>query len=129
MKNWSNSTAPMMNTKLKRGDIINIDLEPVKQSETGKIRPCAVISNNIQNQHSPVIIIAVLTEWNEKKERIPVCLTLDKSTKGLKKKSVIDCGQIRTVSKKRIKGNPIANLSTDQLIGLEKALKISLSLS
>ncbi len=47
--------------KIKRGDIYNINLDPVKDNETGKTRPCVVVSNNIQNQYSPIIIIAIIT--------------------------------------------------------------------
>ncbi len=32
--------------KLKRGTIIDVNLDPIKGSETGKIRPCVVVTNN-----------------------------------------------------------------------------------
>jgi mRNA interferase MazF len=114
---------------LTRGDIVNIDLNPVKSNETGKIRPCVIISNDVQNRYSPVIIIAIITEWNEKKDKIPVCVSIEPTTIiGITKKSIIDCGQIRTVSKKRIKGDVIGNISFKSITKMNKALKISLDL-
>ena len=34
-------------TTLRRGLIIDVDLEPIKGSETGKTRPCIIVTNNI----------------------------------------------------------------------------------
>ncbi|MGI0480621.1 type II toxin-antitoxin system PemK/MazF family toxin [Geminocystis sp. CENA526] len=35
---------------LERGMIIDVNLEPKKGSETGKIRPCIIVTNNTYNQ-------------------------------------------------------------------------------
>jgi len=32
---------------IKSGMVIDIDLNPVKGSETGKIRPCIVVTNDV----------------------------------------------------------------------------------
>ena len=37
-------------TALKRGMIIDVNLDPTKGSETGKIRPCIVVTNDIYNE-------------------------------------------------------------------------------
>jgi mRNA interferase MazF len=34
-------------SELYRGLIIDVDLEPTEGSETGKIRPCIIVTNNI----------------------------------------------------------------------------------
>ncbi len=34
-------------TMLKRGMIIDVNLDPTKGSETGKVRPCVVVTNDI----------------------------------------------------------------------------------
>ena len=52
----------------QRGDIFLANLEPVKGSEQGGIRPVLVIQNNIYNKHSPVLIIAALTSKIFEKE-------------------------------------------------------------
>ena len=54
----------------KRGMIANFDLNPTKGSETGKIRPCIVVTNDIYNARLTVIQVVPLTEWSVKKSRI-----------------------------------------------------------
>ncbi len=55
---------------LKRGMIIDVNLDPIKGSETGKIRPCVVVTNDNYNERVPVIQVVPITEWSEKKARI-----------------------------------------------------------
>ncbi|MBW8049543.1 MAG: hypothetical protein FVQ77_04240 [Cytophagales bacterium] len=38
-----------MRKDLKRGMLITVNLNPVKGSETGKIRPCIIVTNDIYN--------------------------------------------------------------------------------
>ena len=54
---------------IKRGMVIDIDLNPVKGSETGKIRPCIVVTNDVYNQRIPVIQVVPITSWNEKNHK------------------------------------------------------------
>lgn len=35
---------------IKRGMVIDINLEPVKGSETGKTRPCIIVTNDVYNE-------------------------------------------------------------------------------
>jgi mRNA-degrading endonuclease toxin of MazEF toxin-antitoxin module len=41
--------------KLKRGMIIDVNLDPTLGSETGKIRPCIIVTNNTYNERVLVI--------------------------------------------------------------------------
>jgi mRNA interferase MazF len=59
-----------MTNQLKRGMITTVDLKPTKDSETGKIRPCVVVTNDVYNQRVPVIQVVSITEWNDKKAHI-----------------------------------------------------------
>jgi mRNA interferase MazF len=34
---------------IERGMVIDINLDPVQGSETGKVRPCVVVTNDIYN--------------------------------------------------------------------------------
>ncbi|MFC1829686.1 type II toxin-antitoxin system PemK/MazF family toxin, partial [Thermodesulfobacteriota bacterium] len=36
-------------TVLKRGMVIDVNLEPTLGSETGKVRPCVIVTNDIYN--------------------------------------------------------------------------------
>ena len=57
-------------SRLTRGMVIDVNLNPTKGSETGKIRPCVIVTNNTYNARLPVIQVVPLTAWSEKKARI-----------------------------------------------------------
>ncbi|MBW1803763.1 MAG: type II toxin-antitoxin system PemK/MazF family toxin, partial [Deltaproteobacteria bacterium] len=76
-------------SKLRRGMVIDINLDPVKGSETGKIRPCVIVTNNTYNARVPVIQVVPLTGWNVRKARIITNVEIvPSSLNGLTKKSV-----------------------------------------
>ena len=83
---------------LTRGMIIDANLNPIKGSETGKIRPCVVVTNNTYNERVPVIQVVPITEWNEKKARILTNVEIEPtSDNGLTKLSIADCLQTRPI--------------------------------
>jgi mRNA interferase MazF len=83
---------------LQRGQIIDVDLEPTKGSETVKIRPCIIVTNDIYNARVPVIQVVPITQWSEKKIRIVTNVDLEPSTgNGLTKRSIADCLQTRPI--------------------------------
>jgi len=61
----------MTTSQVRRGDIHYANLDPVVGRETGKTRPVLVIQNDIGNIYSPTTIVAVITEYSEKKHPIP----------------------------------------------------------
>ncbi len=82
----------------KRGDIIDINLNPTKGSETGKIRPCIVVTNNIYNAKVPILQVVPLTNWSEKKSLILSNITIEQTRQNfLTKKSIADCLQTRPI--------------------------------
>jgi len=84
--------------KIRRGDVYHANVDPVTGSETGKTRPVLVIQNDIGNKYSPTTIVAVITDYSEKKESYPICVAIKKG-KGLKKDSIVNLSQIRTIDK------------------------------
>jgi mRNA interferase MazF len=85
-------------TTIKRGMIIDVNLNPTKGSETGKIRPCVVVTNNTYNERVPVIQIVPITEWNEKKARILTNVEIEPTEENnLTKLSIADCLQTRPI--------------------------------
>jgi len=73
-------------SKLQRGMVITVNLDPTKGSETGKIRPCIIVTNNTYNQRVPVIQVVPITAWSPKKSRIITNVTLEpNATNGLSK--------------------------------------------
>lgn len=110
---------------IKRGMVIDINLNPVKGSETGKIRPCVVVTNDVYNQLIPVIQIVPITSWNEKKSQIQTNISLEPSKEnGLTKKSIADCLQTRPIDYKyrlvKIRGQ----ISNNNLLEIDRALKL-----
>ncbi len=114
--------------QVKRGDIYYANLDPVMGRETGKTRPVLVIQNDIGNVYSPTTIVAVITEYSDKKASYPICVAIKKDN-GLKKDSIVNLSQIRTVDKRRLITPKTATLSKDFMKKVDKALKNSLALS
>lgn len=85
-------------TQLRRGMVIDLDLNPTKGSETGKIRPCIVVTNDIYNAKVPVIQVVPVIAWSEKKARILTNVEIEPSDlNGLSKRSIADCLQTHPV--------------------------------
>jgi mRNA interferase MazF len=117
-------------TEIRRGMIIDVNLDPTLGSETGKVRPCVVVTNNLYNARVPVIQVVPITEWTEKKAQIMTNVTLiPASENGLSKKSVADCLQTRPIDHRfrlvRVRGQ----LSPKNLQDIDRALKIIFALS
>ena len=90
-----------MKTKLERGMVIDVNLDPTVGSETGKIRPCVIVTNDVYNQIVPVIQVVPLTNWNSKKAKIKTNITIEPSAKnGLTKQSIADCLQTRPIDRR-----------------------------
>lgn len=118
-----------MNT-LKRGLVIDVDLDPKKGSETGKVRPCVIVTNNIYNERVPVIQVVPITGWTEKKNRIKTNVKLLPSDEnGLSKQSIADCLQTRPIDYRirmvRIRGE----LTIQDMIRIDESLKAVYGLS
>ena len=111
---------------IERGDIVLVDLDPVKGSEQGGTRLCVIIQNNTGNIYSPTTIIAPITATRFNKE-FPTNINLSRENYYLDKDSTILLNQIKTIDNKRI----IKKLGyLDQLImqKVNLAIKISLNL-
>ena len=112
--------------KVKRGDIILANLEPVVGSEQGRIRPVLVIQNDIINENSPTTIIAPITSKIYTKE-FPTNVEMEPEDSKLKARSTVLLNQIRTIDKSRIK-KKISELSSGTMHKVDFAIRISLDL-
>ena len=78
--------------------VIDVNLDPTKGSETGKVRPCVIVTNNTYNERVPVVQVVPLTAWSARKARIVTNVEIEPSSRnGLTKRSVADCLQTRPV--------------------------------
>jgi mRNA interferase MazF len=111
-------------TALRRGQIIDVDLDPTKGSETGKIRPCIIVTNNVYNARVPVIQVVPITEWSEKKARIVTNIELESAPEnGLTKRSIADCLQTRPIDHRQRLVRVRGQLSSEDLAKVDRALK------
>ena len=85
--------------EIKRNEIYYADLNPVKGSEQGGIRPVLVIQNDTGNKHSPTTIVAAITS-KEEKAKLPTHVEVVSC--GVERKSLALLEQIRTIDKSRL---------------------------
>lgn len=110
--------------KLKRGMVIDVNLDPTLGAEKGKTRPCAIVTNDIYNARVPVIQVVPITEWNEKKGQIITNVVIEpSSTNGLSKKSVADCLQTRPIDHRFRLVKVRGNLDDESMRKIDQALK------
>lgn len=111
--------------EIKKGQIYYADLSPVVGSEQGGCRPVLVIQNDIGNKYSPTTIVAVITT-RKTKANLPTHIWLNAEC-GLPKESMVECEQVRTLDKRRLK-EFMGQVSDEVLKEIDKGLKISFAL-
>ncbi|NUO79471.1 type II toxin-antitoxin system PemK/MazF family toxin [candidate division KSB1 bacterium] len=117
-------------SSLKRGMVIDVNLDPTLGSETGKIRPCVIVTNDFYNARVPVIQVVPITEWNEKKGRIITNVVLESNpTSGITKKSVADCLQTRPIDHRFRLDKIRGKLDDESMRKIDQALKRIFNLS
>lgn len=112
--------------RVKRGDVYYADLNPVKGSEQGGVRPVLIIQNNVGNKFSPTVIISAITS-KINKAKLPTHVEIGASDNELKNDSVILLEQIRTIDKRRLQ-RWVTKLENSILNKVDEALEISLGL-
>jgi len=111
---------------LKRGDIILVDLEPVKGSEQRKTRPAIVIQNDVGNKHAPTTIVAALTSSYD--ELYPTDVELKASQENVDKDCKVLLNQIFTVDINARAIKKLGNVSSEKIKEINKSIEISLGL-
>lgn len=115
--------------KVRRGDVVLVNLDPVIGHEIGNQRPAVVVQNDVGNRFSPTVIVAAVTNYSEKKAAFPICVPVKPGEGGLKKRSIVNTSQIRTIDRRRIAGTRLGRLGPDTMLMLDEALGVSLGLS
>jgi mRNA interferase MazF len=108
-----------------RGQIYYVDWGEESEGVMEKARPSLIVQNDVGNRNSPYVIVAAIHHETDK--RLPVTVPVPKGTAGLQKNSMIDCGFIYTIPQEAL-GNFLGALSTDYMMKVDKALKISFAL-
>ena len=120
LKAWKGKT-------LKIGDIVWVNLDPSVGDEIKKKRP-VVILNNGHEKHLRLAIVVPVTNWSEIWDNNPFFVSLDPSKQnGLKKKSAVDCLQVRAVSHQRVLDR-LGTVTPSELTQIKKALALILDI-
>lgn len=108
-----------------RGDIWSINLNPTVGSEQAGIRPALVVSVDKFN-HGPAGLVVVLPITSKDKNQ-PIHVPVKPPEVGLSTLSFIKCGDIRSVSKQRLK-QYCGAVSAQTMAEVEKRIRILLNL-
>ena len=118
-----------MNTKLhpavRRGGIFYADKGVNVGSEQNGMRPVLVLQNDVGNEHSPTIIVAVLTS-KVKKMYMPTHVYVG-ARSGLTEESVVLTEQLSTIDRRRLRGY-VGSVDRPTMKKVEQAIHISLGL-
>lgn len=109
-----------------RGDIVWVDFGDTVGSEQGGIRPAVVIQNEKGNQHSPCLIVAIMTSKDKKPMVTHVSINPSSET-GLKRPTTTMMEQVRTIDKSRVIGWS-GKLGERMMECIDKAIAASLGL-
>ncbi len=89
----------MATLTITRGDIVYADLRGAEGAEKRGVRPCLIVQNDVGNKHSPLTIVAPITDRRQLKQ-LPVQVPVDASDLGpWAKDSVVECGHLRTLDR------------------------------
>jgi len=105
---------------------VRVRLDPVEGSEQGGDRPALILSPDVINEHSPVVLVASIT--SQKAEKIyPFEASIQPPDGGMKKASKVMLMQLRSIDKRRITGSYGALLPAT-MEAVEEALRIATGL-
>ena len=110
--------------EIKRSEIYYADLNPVKGSEQGGVRPVLIIQNDKGNKHSPTTIVAAITSKLDK-HRLPTHVGVKMD--GLPLNSLVLLEQICTMDKSRIL-EYVGILDDETMVRVDAALIISVGI-
>jgi mRNA interferase MazF len=106
---------------IKQGDVFWVNFDPAVDAEAKKTRPAVVVSNDINNEHSPIVSIAPITSKVTRVYSFEV--ELPEGTANLPSRSKIMVNQTRAVDKARLV-QPVGRLSDTLIAQVKKALKL-----
>jgi mRNA interferase MazF len=106
---------------IRRGEVFLVNVDPTLEAEARKSRPAVVISNDINNAHSPILSIAPITSNITKVYSFEV--EIPSGTVGLKTRSKIMVNQTRAVDKLRLIKR-LGQLPAPIMKDVDRALKL-----
>lgn len=115
---------------MRRGEIVTVDLDPVRGSESSKTRPAVIVSNDTANSTAERLgrgVITVVPVTSSTGRVYPFQVRLPAGETGLARESKAQAEQVRSVAVERV-GRRVGRLPAGLLAELDRALRIHLSL-
>lgn len=109
----------MKSVEVKRGDIWFVELERMQGNVIYGMRPAVVVSNDRTNRHAEIVTVIPLT--SAKKHPLPCHVAV--AGYGLERESVALTEQIVTISKECLRWRLGTLAGTEEMRGIELALK------
>ncbi|MDY6854193.1 MAG: type II toxin-antitoxin system PemK/MazF family toxin [Thermodesulfobacteriota bacterium] len=109
----------------RRGEVWMVNWNPARGSEQAGMRPALIIQNDIGNEKAPTTIVAAISNTVR---LYPMNVEIRSPEGGLKCSSIIKTSQILTISKERLEKR-LGSLSIEKMVEVDRAIKLSLSLS
>ena len=106
----------------QKGEIYWVDLNPTKGGETRKRRPGLIVSNNIGNEFSKVVMIAPITSNVSRIYPTEAKAVVDG------KKAKVMLHQCRAVDKSRL-SKKLGEVDLNTMVEVEKAIEIVFALT
>lgn len=113
-----------------RGEIWQVDLDPVRGSEANKQRPAVIVSNDRANATATRLgrgVVTVVPLTSNTDRVYPFQVLVSAPTSGLTVDSKAQAEQIRSVAAERLLRR-IGHLSSGELAALDDALRLHLAL-
>ena len=111
---------------IERGDVFLVNFDPTLGAEAKKTRPGVVVSNNINNAHSPIISISPISSNISRVYSFEV--EIPAKTGGLRTHSKIMINQTRAVDRIRFM-KKLGRLPEQIMDEVDEALKLHYDLS
>lgn len=114
--------------RVRRGDIVIVELDPTQGSEQRGPRPCLVVQNDVGNRHAPTTIVVPFTTASG--DRLyPVEVLVPAEAAALREDSVAICSQLRTVAIDHRISETLGSIPDERLDAVDTALEYSLGLT
>jgi mRNA interferase MazF len=112
---------------MRRGEVYDARLEPTEGSEQGGTRPVIIVSRDVINAASPVVLAVPCTTYRSSKRIYPTQVLIPAPDGGLTHDSLAMTDQIRVLSKSRLL-RLRGTLSEEAIAQLNQSLLIALDL-
>lgn len=115
---------------MRRGDVVWVDLEPVRGSEANKRRPAVLVSNDGANSTAQSLgrgVVTVVPLTTSIGKVFPFQVSLPAESCGLPRSSKAQAEQIRSITIERV-GDVAGHVPPDLLRQVEDAVRLHLGL-